>query len=133
MEVLDMTKVPEVTTAWVIASMSALAHESRLATYRLLVQAGPGGLSAGEIAERLNLVSSSLTFHVQALSRAGLVTQRRVSRSIFYAADYSAMNNLVGYLMQNCCDQGAAVCFPACDPGKPSSRQQELQTGTKRA
>ncbi len=81
--------------AWMVTALSALAHEHRLATYRLLVEAGPGGLAAGEIAERLDLMPSSLTFHVQALARADLITQRRVSRNVIYAADFSAMNDLV--------------------------------------
>lgn len=103
----------------VIAALSALAHEHRLAVYRLLVERGPQGLSAGAIAGRVGLVPSSLTFHVQALQRAGLVTQRRLSRQIFYAADFGAMNALVGYLTENCCGQGAADCeAAACKPGR---------------
>ena len=78
--------------------------------YRLLVERGPEGLPAGVIAERLGLAPSSLTFHTQALQRAGLVKQRRVSRQVFYAADFEAMKALVGYLTENCCGQGAAAC-----------------------
>ena len=97
-----------------IAALSALAHEHRLAVYRLLVERGPNGLPAGAIAERIGLVPSSLTFHVQALQRAGLITQRRVSRRLIYAADYSSMNKLVGYLTENCCGQSPVACAPSC-------------------
>jgi DNA-binding transcriptional ArsR family regulator len=99
-----------------VTALSALAHEHRLAVYRLLVEQGPEGLSAGAIANRVGLVPSSLTFHVQALQRAGLITQRRVSRQLFYAADFGAMNALVGYLTDNCCGQGAEQCAPSCRP-----------------
>ena len=71
-----------------VDALGALAHEHRLAVYRLLVERGPEGLPAGVIAERVGLVPSSLTFHVQALQRAGLITHRRVSRQVFYAADF---------------------------------------------
>jgi ArsR family transcriptional regulator len=99
----------------VIAALGALAHEHRLEVYRLLVQRGPDGLAAGAIAQRIGLVPSSLTFHVQALQRAGLITQRRVSRQLFYAADFGTMNALVGYLTENCCGQTGA-CGPGCQP-----------------
>ena len=101
--------------AQTVAALGALAHEHRLAIYRLLVEAGPEGLSAGVIAERIGLVPSSLTFHVQSLLRAGLVTRRRMSRQLFYAADFGAMNGLVDYLTRNCCG-GAQSCAPVCRP-----------------
>lgn len=97
------------------AALSALAHEHRLAVYRLLVEAGPDGLPAGMIAERLGLPPSSLTFHLQALLGAGLVTQRRASRQLIYAMAPSAMNDLVAYLTEHCCGDQAA-CRTACDP-----------------
>ena len=97
----------------VIDSLSALAHEHRLAIYRLLVQRGPDGLPAGVIGERVGLVPSSLTFHLQNLQSAGLITQRRESRQLIYSADYSVMNGLVSYLTENCCaDSGSACCAP---------------------
>jgi ArsR family transcriptional regulator, arsenate/arsenite/antimonite-responsive transcriptional repressor len=105
-----------------IEALGALAHEHRLAVYRLLVEHGPEGLPAGTIADRVGLAPSSLTFHVQALRHAGLITQRRVSRQIFYAVDFSAMNGLVGYLTDNCCGQGAGACAPACKPGTPARK-----------
>src|SRR3974390_1189212 len=98
-----------------VAALGALAHDHRLATYRLLVEKGPEGLSAGKIAERIGLVPSLLTFHVQSLQRAGLITQRRVSRQLFYSADFGAMNELVEYLTKNCCG-GAQSCAPVCNP-----------------
>ena len=116
-------------SGWTVAALAALAHESRLAAYRLLVEAGPQGLAAGEIAERLGLAPSSLTFHVQALLRAGLVNQRRVSRHIIYAADFAAMNRLVGFLVRNCCGQGDAFCAPGCDPARSAESPPEPQTG----
>jgi len=98
-----------------VEALGALAHEHRLGIYRLLVEKGPQGLSAGEIAERIGLVPSSLTFHVQSLQRAGLITQRRVSRQLFYAADFGTMKELVDYLTKNCCG-GSESCAPACQP-----------------
>jgi DNA-binding transcriptional ArsR family regulator len=100
----------------VIAAFAALAHEYRLRIFRLLVEQGPEGLSAGVIAEKIGLVPSSLTFHVQALQRAGLITQRRASRQLIYAADFSAMNEVIAFLTENCCGQSAAVCTPKCIP-----------------
>jgi len=106
----------------IVEALGALAHEHRLAIYRLLVEHGPQGLSAGEIAARIGVVPSSLTFHVQALQRPGLVTQRRVSRQLFYAADFAAMNGLIAYLTKNCCGDGAAVCAPVCKPSSAAAR-----------
>lgn len=95
-----------------VDALSALAHEHRLAIYRMLVERGPEGLSAGAIAERLGVPSSSLTFHLQHLLRAGLITQRRVSRQLIYAADFATMNGLVGFLTENCCGHGQSACLP---------------------
>ena len=90
----------------IVQALAALAHETRLALFRMLVEQGPDGLSAGVIAERLGIPPSSLTFHVQHLHRAGLITQRRVSRQLIYTAEFTAMNGLVGYLTENCCGKG---------------------------
>lgn len=95
----------------VIRALSALAQEHRLAAYRLLVQAGAEGMAAGGLAEALGLPASSMSFHLSQLSHAGLVTQRRQSRSIIYSADYAAMSELMAYLTDNCC--GGAACEPA--------------------
>lgn len=104
----------------VIEALGALAHEHRLALFRLLVQAGAGGMPAGAIAEALALPNSSLSFHLAHLTRAGLIRQQRQSRSLIYTADYAAMNGLVGYLMENCC--GGAGCTPdaVCAPESSS-------------
>ena len=108
----------------IIAALAALAHEHRLGAYRLLVEAGPNGLPAGEIAERLGLPPSSLTFHLQHLLRAELITQRRQSRQLIYSTNFAAMNGLVAYLTENCCGQGegAGCDAPICKPGAPSKR-----------
>jgi len=87
----------------VIRALSALAQEHRLAAFRLLVQAGEQGVAAGALAEKLDVPPSSMSFHLAQLANAGLVTQRRESRSIIYSADYAAMNGLMGYLTENCC------------------------------
>jgi len=94
-----------------VAALSALAHAHRLGVFRLLVQAGPAGRAAGEIAESLELPASSLSFHLAHLMRAGLIEQRRESRSLIYSADFEAMNGLLGFLTENCC--GGASCTPA--------------------
>ena len=100
--------------AAVISALGALAHEHRLAIYRLLVERGPKGLSAGAIGDRVGLLPSSLTFHLQNLHRAGLITQQRVSRQLIYSVDFAVMNELVGYLTQNCCrDSESECCVPA--------------------
>jgi ArsR family transcriptional regulator, arsenate/arsenite/antimonite-responsive transcriptional repressor len=103
-------------TANVIGALGALAHEHRLAVYRLLVEQGPSGLAAGAIGERVGLVPSSLTFHLQSLQRAGLVTQLRVSRQLIYSADFGVMNQLVGYLTDKCCTAGDGSCATECKP-----------------
>ncbi|HUQ09269.1 MAG TPA: winged helix-turn-helix domain-containing protein [Steroidobacteraceae bacterium] len=100
-------------TPAVIAALAALAHEYRLAIYRLLVRQGPGGLPAGVIGERVGLQPSSLTFHLQALQRAGLISRQRASRQLLYSADYTVMNGLVGYLTDNCCAAEGIACCPA--------------------
>ena len=100
-----------------VAALGALAHETRLAVFRLLVQRGPDGMPAGAIAQAVKLPPSSLTFHLQQLAHAGLITQRRLSRQLFYAADFSAMNAVLGYLAENCCGGGAS-CAPVCAPEK---------------
>ena len=97
-----------------VSALSALAHEHRLELYRLLVQRGPDGLSAGALARRLEVPPSSLTFHLQQLLYASLVTQRRVGRQLIYAAEYTTMNALMAYMTENCC--GTAICGPVCNP-----------------
>ena len=98
-----------------IAALGALAQETRLALFRLLVTCGPAGLAAGAIGERLGVPPSSLSFHLQELVHAGLITQRRLSRNLIYSAEFGRMNDLLLYLTENCCGRGE-VCAPACNP-----------------
>jgi len=95
----------------VIRALAALAQEHRLAAFRLLVEAGPQGVAAGAIAEAVDVPPSSMSFHLAQLANAGLVTQRRESRSILYTANYAAMNGLMAYLTENCC--GGVPCATA--------------------
>jgi DNA-binding transcriptional ArsR family regulator len=105
-----------------IAALGALAHEHRLAIFRALVVRGPDGLAAGQISERVGLAPSSLTFHLQLLNRAGLISQQRVGRQLIYATSFPAMNELVAYLTENCC-QAANVCKTTnCAPAPAKSR-----------
>jgi len=93
-----------------IRALAALAQEHRLAVFRLLVQAGEAGLPAGAIAEAVGVPASSMSFHLAQLSHAGLIRQRRQSRSLIYSADYAAMGGLMAYLTENCC--GGQSCAP---------------------
>jgi ArsR family transcriptional regulator, arsenate/arsenite/antimonite-responsive transcriptional repressor len=97
-----------------LGALGALSQETRLELFRLLVARGPEGLSAGVIAEKLGVAPSSLSFHLQQLAHAGLITQRRLSRQLIYSAEYGAMNELMAYLTENCCGRGA--CVPVCNP-----------------
>jgi ArsR family transcriptional regulator len=106
-------------TPVVIAALRALAHEHRLAIYRLLVERGTEGLPARAIGDRIGLLPSSLTFHLQNLQRAGLIAQQRISRQLFYSVDFDVMNGLVGYLTDNCCRDSSTEC---CAPAKPIKR-----------
>jgi ArsR family transcriptional regulator len=90
--------------------LAALGHDTRLAIYRMLVQAGADGINAGVISARLALAPATLSFHLAHLSRVGLVTTRPDGRFIFYSADYATMNELLGFLTSNCC-QGES-CAP---------------------
>jgi ArsR family transcriptional regulator len=109
-----------------ISSLSALAHEGRLAAFRLLVKAGPDGLPAGDIAHRLKVPPSSLSTSLTLLSNAGLVTAQRDGRSIIYRANYEGMSGLIRFLIADCCNGAQEVCSPlagvitACKPGRRS-------------
>ena len=105
----------------VVAALSALAQEHRLALFRLLVQAGDEGMAAGAIADALGVPNSSLSFHLAQLTRAGLIRQERQSRSLIYSADYAAMNRLVGYLMENCC--AGADCSTSARKAEPAKER----------
>jgi DNA-binding transcriptional ArsR family regulator len=107
-----------------VTALAALAQESRLATFRLLVQAGPSGLAASKIAEALGMPPSSLSFHLKELSNANLIVPRQEGRFVIYAAQFEAMNALLGFLTENCC--GGNPCSPlgspACEPGASPCR-----------
>ena len=101
-----------------LKALAALAQESRLAVFRLLVQAGPAGMAATKIAEHLDIAPSSLSFHLKELTHAALLTSKQDGRFVIYAANVDAMNGLVGFLTENCC--GGVPCGPeasnACAP-----------------
>ena len=97
----DTFRTMEMTEA--VESLAALAQESRLAVFRLLIEAGPAGMMAGEISEELAIPASTLSFHLKDLSQAGLLQSERHGRSIIYQANYSAMNDLLKFLQKNCC------------------------------
>jgi ArsR family transcriptional regulator len=99
-----------------IAALGALAQETRLDIFRLLVEKGPAGLPAGEIGTRLGQPSPTMSFHLNQLRFAGMVTSRRESRSIIYSANFKAMNDLLAYLTENCCGGRPELCAPAAAP-----------------
>ena len=106
-----------------VIALAALAQNSRLDIFRLLVQAGPEGAPAGQIGERLGLPGATLSFHLNQLRQAGLLTFRREGRSLIYVAEYPAMNALLAYLTENCCQGDAAGCgVPLCEPALKSQR-----------
>ncbi len=106
----------------VLAALAALAQENRLDVFRLLVQAGPEGMSAGAVSTALDLAPNTLTFHFDRLRAAGLVNVRRDGRSMIYAAQFETMNALLGFLTENCC--GGAPCAPAaeCKPARKRAK-----------
>jgi ArsR family transcriptional regulator, arsenate/arsenite/antimonite-responsive transcriptional repressor len=112
-----------------VAALSALAQDTRLALFRVLVEAGPDGLPAGQLAERLRVPAATLSFHLAQLSHAGLVQATRDGRSIIYAADFAAMTTLVGFLTDQCCQGRPELCAPKAKPtkmrrgnGRPAAR-----------
>jgi|SRR5580658_511791 ArsR family transcriptional regulator len=104
----------------VISAIGALAQETRLAVFRMLVAHGSEGLPAGVISERLDLPPSSLTFHLQRLIEAGLIRQRRVSRQLIYSVDFARVNSVIGYLNENCCSS-SADCDSDCQAPEAGS------------
>src|SRR5277367_6978931 len=99
-----------------LGALGALAQETRLDLFRLLVQKGPAGMAAGDLGQRLGLPSPTLSFHLNQLRFAGLITSRRESRSIIYSANFKAMNGLLAYLTENCCGGRPELCAPADAP-----------------
>lgn len=101
-------------TATAVVNLAALAQESRLEIFRLLVQSGPDGLCVTDIGGHMAIAPATLSFHLKELHRAGLITARKVSRHIYYAPDFAVMNALVTFLTENCC--GGLPCDTACTP-----------------
>jgi ArsR family transcriptional regulator, arsenate/arsenite/antimonite-responsive transcriptional repressor len=98
--------------AFAVRALAALAQETRLAIFRLLVHAGPAGLVAGQIAEALGIPAATLSFHLKALAHGNLVHGRQEGRFVRYLADFDAMHDLLDYLSENCCGGDAAACAP---------------------
>ena len=109
-----------------VAALAALAQDNRLDVFRLLVQAGPEGMPAGQVASRLDLAPNTLTFHFDRLRSAGLVTVRREGRSMIYAARYEAMNALLGFLTDNCCQGAPEQCAPAKSSPQPARKRKKV-------
>ena len=110
-------------TSSAVIALGALAQENRLDVFRLLVQAGPGGMAAGDVADRLEIAPATLSFHLAQLRQAGLLSMRRDGRSLIYSANYDGMNALMAFLTDNCC-RGAAPCaVPASVKAKAPRRK----------
>ncbi|MGO8865438.1 MAG: ArsR/SmtB family transcription factor [Alphaproteobacteria bacterium] len=100
-----------------LAALAGLSHETRLDIFRLLVEAGPAGIAAGQIGQRLNLAPATLSFHLSHLKHAGLVDAERDGRSLVYSADFERVRTLIAYLTENCCGGHPAACgLPDCEP-----------------
>ncbi len=104
-----------------VTALAALAQDSRLAIFRALVQAGPGGLAAGKISELTGIAPSSLSFHLKELSHAGMVDSRQAGRFVIYTAEFETMNALLGFLTENCC--GGNPCSPVCTPACSTEKE----------
>ena len=108
---------------------AALAQDTRLAIVRLLVKAGDSGVAAGAFAEDVGVSASNVSFHLKELEHAGLIVQRREARSIIYAADYSALRDLIGFLMEDCCGGRPEICAvdlaPSCKPAAKRTTQRK--------
>ena len=111
-----------------LSCLSALAHETRLAVFRLLVPKGPSGMAAGEIALSLNVPSPTLSFHLKELERAGLIRATRQQRQIIYAADYSGMRALIDFIVRDCCQGRPELCgeiaASACDDAAKCAKEE---------
>ena len=118
-------------TRQAVASLAALAQDSRLRVYRLLVEAGPTGLAVGEIGASLKVAPATLSFHLKELSHAGLVKARQEGRFIYYSANYDRMNRLLGYLTENCCARDGVSCGVGCGPPTGSKSSAKSKTSTK--
>ena len=116
----------------VIAALGALAQKTRLDIFRLLVQKGPEGMPAGDIGTRLGQPSPTMSFHLNQLRFAGLVSSRRESRSIIYTANFKEMGNLLGYLTENCCGGRPELCAPVGASGRASECTPQQTATTKK-
>lgn len=105
----------------VIAALAALAQETRLATFRLLVQAGPSGMSPGKISEALSIPASSLSFHLKELAHAQLVTPRQEGRFVIYAANFDTVTGVLAFLTENCCGGNPCTAVPICQPAQETA------------
>jgi DNA-binding transcriptional ArsR family regulator len=103
-----------------VRALAALAQETRLAIFKLLVEAGPTGLAAGEIASTVGVAPTNLSFHLKELAHAGLVRSKQDGRFVFYSAHYAHMNELIGYLTEHCCERDGGGCQP-CSTDKPKT------------
>lgn len=112
-----------------VKRLAALAQESRLAVFRLLVETGPEGLCAGDIAARLKVAATTLSFHLKELSHAGLVVARQDGRFIYYSPDFDVMNDLIAYLTENCC--GGIPCGVSCTPAVEAPKRKSAKTNPK--
>ncbi len=115
-------------TKTALTALTGLAHTTRLSIFRLLVPAGAPGLAAGQLGEALRLPPATLSFHLKELRHAGLLTQRRAGRTLYYAADYTAMNALLAYLTENCCQADAGGCEAVCAPVPARKRRSSSAT-----
>ena len=104
-----------------VTALGALAQETRLAIFRLLVEAGPTGLAVGEIGASVKAAPATLSFHLKELANAGLLASRQDGRYIYYSANYAQMNALIGFLTDNCCARDG--CRPACGPARKSTQR----------
>jgi ArsR family transcriptional regulator, arsenate/arsenite/antimonite-responsive transcriptional repressor len=110
-----------------LAALAALSQENRLDVFRLLVEAGPEGVAAGDVAKALKLAPNTLTFHFDRLRDAGLVVVRRDGRSMIYSAQFDAMNALIAFLTENCCQGATASCAPTeCKPANSPRKKERV-------
>jgi ArsR family transcriptional regulator, arsenate/arsenite/antimonite-responsive transcriptional repressor len=122
----DNTRIMEIASA--SNALAALGHETRLSIFRLLVQAGPQGVNAGLICEKLDLAPATLSFHLAHLSRVGLIRGRQEGRFIFYVADYAAMDGLLAFLTDNCCQGGQ--CLPKSNPNAATIKRRRTASAS---
>jgi ArsR family transcriptional regulator, arsenate/arsenite/antimonite-responsive transcriptional repressor len=111
-----------------VRALAALAHESRLGIFRLLVKCGDSGLPAGKIAAELDLPGATLSFHLKELSIAGLVWDRREGRSVIYGIEFENTKDLLSFLLKDCCGGHPELCTPGCRPATKSKRVRRRST-----